>query len=234
MEKFISKEMEIMELEENIHVIREDLTGDALASAKLVKAALDRNWDEVEKLLAAGADPRICRWGSAFGVESALYYALRDKRFDMAEKLYKAGDRLDDLIIENDENLHSDVLLFLNAAMRFGDNYFYDASKGLSECCRCSNFAQIEKLLPGASQEELNKSIVPAVRSYFRNFKEHRIYSSLLEDLIARGAKISEEDRKELLESVECRFGSGCPAVLHPGKEAVEKLVSLIKTRCSR
>ena len=86
MEKFISKEMELMELEENIHVIREDLTGDPLASAKLVKAAFDCNWGEVEKLLASGADPRICRWGSAYGVESALYYALKDKNFDIAEK----------------------------------------------------------------------------------------------------------------------------------------------------
>ncbi len=229
MEKFISKEMELMELEENIHVIREDLTGDPLASAKLVKAAFDCNWGEVEKLLASGADPRICRWGSAYGVESALYYALKDKNFDMAEKLYDAGDRLDDLIIEGNENLPSDVLLFLNAAMRFGDNYFYDASKPLSECCRCSNFAQIEKLLPDASQEELSKSIVPVVRSFFRHFKDHRIYNSLLEDLITRGAKISEEDRKELLECVERRFNYYCPAVLHPGKEAVEKLVSLIK-----
>ena len=42
-------------------------------------------------------------------------------------------------------------------------------------------------------------------------------------------AKISEEDRKELLECVERRFNYCCPAVLHPGKEAVEKLVSLIK-----
>ena len=30
MKKFISKEMEVMEMEERIHVIREDLTGDAL------------------------------------------------------------------------------------------------------------------------------------------------------------------------------------------------------------
>ena len=230
MEKFISKEMEIMELEENIHAIREDLAGDPLASAKLVKAAFERNWDEVEKLLVTGADPRICRWGSSFGVESALYYALKDKRFDMAEKLYDAGDRLDDLIIEYEENLPSDALMFLNAAMRFGDNYFYDESKPLSECCRCSNFAQIEKLLPEASQEELNKSIVPAVRSWICHFKEHRLYSQLLEELIAHGAKLSEEDRKELLETVECRFGGRCPIVLHPGKEAVEKLVSLIKS----
>ena len=51
MEKFISKEMEVMEMEERIHVIREDLTGDALLSAKLVKAAKENNWEEVENCL---------------------------------------------------------------------------------------------------------------------------------------------------------------------------------------
>ena len=87
MEKFISKEMEVMGMEERIWQIREDLSGNVLLSAKLVKAAFEKNWKEVDTLLADGADPRICRRGDAFGVESALYYALKDKRFDIAEKL---------------------------------------------------------------------------------------------------------------------------------------------------
>ena len=53
MEKFISSEMEKMGMEERIHAIREDLPGDALASAKLVKAAKENNGEEVEKLLLA-------------------------------------------------------------------------------------------------------------------------------------------------------------------------------------
>ena len=104
MDKNISEQIEHMELEDRIHVIRQDLTGDPLLSGKLVKAAREKQWEEVEKLLSQGADPRICRSGDAYGYESALYYALLDKRYDMAEKLYEAGDRLDDLIPPRQRN----------------------------------------------------------------------------------------------------------------------------------
>lgn len=228
MEKFISKEMEIMEVEERIHAIREDLTGDVLLSAKLVKAAKENNWAELEKLLDNGADPRICRFGDAFGVESALYYALLDKRFDIAEKLYDAGDRLDDLIIETADNIPAEALEFLNFAMRHGDNYFYDESKTLSECCRCSNFAQIEKLMPNASQDELNKAFVNTVYSWIRYFKRLDVYGRIIEELLVRGAKISAEEKNELLEALDRRFGK-CPKVMHPGKEVVYQVIELVK-----
>ena len=228
MEKFISKEMEVMEMEERIHAIREDLTGDALLSAKLVKAAKENNWEEVEKLLADGADPRICRSGDAFGVESALYYALKAKRFDVAEKLYEVGDRLDDLIVEGEENIPSAALEFLNFAMRHGDNYFYDESKTLSECCRCSNFAQIEKLMPTADKEELGKAFYNTVFAWIRHFKRLDVYGRILEDLLARGAKISAEDKNELLAAIDRRFNK-CPQVMHPGKEAIEQVIELVQ-----
>ena len=70
--KNISKEMDTMEMENPIRQIREDLPGDAMQSAKLVLAAFEKKWEEVEKLLKNGADPRICRRGDAYGVESAL------------------------------------------------------------------------------------------------------------------------------------------------------------------
>ena len=228
MEKFINNEIEVMEMEERIRIIREDLTGDALASAKLVKAARENNWAELETLLESGADPRICRFGDAFGVESALYYALKAKRFDVAEKLYEAGDRLDDLIVETADNIPAEALEFLNLAMRHGDNYFYDESKTLSECCRCSNFAQIEKLMPTASQEELNKAFKNTVYSWIRYFKRFDVYSRILEDLLSHGAKISQEDKNELLAALDRRFGK-CPVVMHPGKEVVEQVIELVK-----
>ena len=228
MEKFISKEMEVMDMVERIHAIREDLTGDALTSAKLVKAAKENNWAEVEKLLADGADPRICRFGDAFGVESALFYALKAQRFDIAAKLYDAGDRLDDLIVETADNIPAEALEFLNLAMRHGDNYFYDESKSLSECCRCSNFAQIEKLMPEANPEELSKAFVNTVYSWIRYFERPDVYGRILEDLLAHGAGISQEDKDELLAAIDRRFGK-CPAVMHPGKEVVEKIVAIIE-----
>ena len=133
MEKTISEQIEHMELEDRIHVIRQDLTGDPLLSGKLVKAARENHWEEVEKLLSQGADPRICRSGDAYGVESALFYAIIAKRFDMAEKLYKAGDRLDDLIPEDEGTIHlsTETLAFLASSMRNGDNYFLDESRSI-------------------------------------------------------------------------------------------------------
>ena len=210
MEKFISKEMEVMEMEERIRVIREDLPGDALLSAKLVKAAFENNWKEVETLLANGADPRICRRGDAFGVESALYYALEDKRFDIAEKLYDAGDRLDDLVSEDETPLPPTVLDFLAFAMRSGCNYFYDESRTLSECCRCSAFEQIEKLMPSADKEELRKAFINTVHAWIRHFSQSELYCMILSDLLSFGATLSKEDKAELLEILGRRFGK-CP-----------------------
>ena len=228
MEKFISSEMEKMGMEERIWQFREDLPGDVLLSAKLVKAAFEENFDEVEKLLADGADPRICRFGDAFGVESALYYALKAKRFDVAGKLYEAGDRLDDLIVENEENIPSAALEFLNFAMRHGDNYFYDESKTLSECCRCSNFAQIEKLMPIADKEELGKAFYNTVFAWIRHFSQSKLYCLILSDLLSCGATLSQEEKTELFEAIDRRFNK-CPVVMHPGKEAVDQVIELVK-----
>ena len=228
MKKFISKEMEVMGMEERIWQIREDLSGNVLLSAKLVKAAFEKNWKEVETLLSDGADPRICRRGDAFGVESALYYALKDKRFDITEKLYAAGDRLDDLVSEDETPLPPTVLDFLAFAMRNGCNYFYDESKTLSECCRCSAFEQIEKLMPSADKEELRKAFINTVYAWIRHFSQNKLYCAILNDLLSCGATVSQEEKTELLEAIDCRFNK-CPAVMHPGKEAVEQMNELIK-----
>ena len=226
--KNISKEMEVMEMENGIGQIREDLPGDAMQSAKLVLAAFEKKWSEVESLLEQGADPRICRRGDAYGVESALYFALAEKQWNIAVKLYDAGDRLDDLVTECEMPLPWQVLDFLAAEMRCGRNYFLDESKTLSECCRCSAFKQIEKLMPNASQEELDKSIVPTVNAWIRYFRNVDAYLDILKGLKYYGAKLSAEDKTELLAMLERRFGR-CPQVLHPGKEQLEKMVNFIK-----
>lgn len=227
--KNISKEMEVMEMENGIGQIREDLPGDAMQSAKLVLAAIEKKWSEVETLLEQGADPRICRRGDAYGVESALYFALAEKQWNIAAKLYDAGDRLDDLVTECELPLPWQVLDFLAGEMRRDRNYFLDESKTLSECCRCSAFKQIEKLMPNASQEELDKSIVPTVNAWIRYFRNVDAYLDILKGLKYYGAKLSAEDKTELLAMLERRFGRYCPQALHPGKEQLEKMVNFIK-----
>lgn len=228
--KNISKEMEVMEMENGIGQIREDLPGDVLQSAKLVLAAFEKKWSEVESLLEQGADPRICRRGDAYGVESALYFALAEKQWNIAVKLYDAGDRLDDLVTECELPLPWQVLDFLAGEMRRDRNYFLDESRTLSECCRCSAFKQIEKLMPNASQEELDKSIVLTVNAWIRYFRKVDAYLDILEGLKYYGAKLSAEDKTELLAMLERRFGGRCcPQALHPGKEQLEKMVNFIK-----
>ena len=226
--KNISKEMDVMEMENCIRQIREDLPGDVMQSAKLVLAAFEKKWSEVENLLENGADPRICRRGDAYGVESALYFALAEKQWNIAAKLYDAGDRLDDLISECEFPLPWQVLDFLAGEMRRGRNYFLDENKTLSECCRCSAFKQIEKLLPNAGQDELDKSVFLTIEAWVRNFRDVDAYLDILKGLKHYGAKLSAEEKSELLSTLERRFGR-CPQALHPGKEQLEKMVNFIK-----
>ena len=225
--KNISKEMEVMEMENRIRQIREDLPGDAMQSAKLVLAAFEKKWSEVETLLEQGADPRICRRGDAYGVESALYFALAEKQWDTATKLYDAGDRLDDLITECELPLPWQTLDFLASEMRCGRNYFLDESKTLSECCRCSAFKQIEKLMPTASQEELNKSVLLTVFAWRRYFNDTAIYMDILKGLKDCGAKLSGEDKAEALDFFEKiqKF----PAVMQPAQADMDAISDFIK-----
>ena len=224
-------EMDYMEMEHNIRQIREDLPGDVLASAKLVKAACDKNWNEVERMLDEGADPRICRLTHVTGeIIPALYMALKDQQFKLADKLYDAGDRLDDLVeyTDNDGTCRDVVVAVLANEMRYGRNFFYDESKSLSECCRCSAFVQIEKLMPTADKEELEKSIEPTITSWIRHFRDTDTYVDILKGLAYYGAELSPEKKEEFLEWINRRFGR-CPAVLHPGKEKLDLMVDLIK-----
>ena len=214
-----------------IDQLREDLTGDVLASANLVKAACDKNWNEVENMLDEGADPRICRLAYASGeIHSALFMALKDKKFDLAYKLYLAGDRLDDIAEFNDscDSCPDVVFAFLAQEMHRGRNYFYDESRTLSECCRCSAFVQIEKLMPLASQEELDKSIEPTVSSWFRHYRQPDIYVDILKGLAHFGAKLAPEIKEDILLRIEGRFAK-CPAVLRMDQNDLDKMVNLIK-----
>ena len=227
MDEKIRKELERLEDEREIRVIRQDLNGDALQSAKLVAAALDKKWNEVEKLLEEGADPRICRWATTDGmVASALFFAIASKQFDLAFKLSKAGDRLDDLRLNPDfGSVPAQVLDFLAFEMRDGRNYFRDESKSFSEYCRCSAFEQIEELLPSASQDELNKSIEPTVHNYVHS--KISVHIEILEDLIERGAKLPGPEKEELLAIVEsCRRW---PLGLRPPEEGLDKVSALLK-----
>jgi hypothetical protein len=198
-----------------------------LASAKLVKAAFENAWEEVDQLLARGADPRICRRCSPTP-ESPLYYALLAQNIEMANKLYHAGDRLDDLWVESDTPaIAPKMLYYLATAMRCGQNYFYDESKSLSECCRCSAYEQIRKLMPSADAEELNKSVAPALSSWIHMPRNPQTFFEIISDLFAHGAKISETEKAELLQTI--ANYEKFPAVMRADREDIEKMKNLIR-----
>ena len=111
--------------------------------------------------------------------------------------------------------------------MRSGRNYFYDESKTLSECCRCSAFEQIEKLIPSADQKELSKAFFNTVCAWVTNFKKTNIYTPILEKLLDRGALLSQKNKAEIFEIFRRRF-SHCPKPLHPGQEALDQITALI------
>ena len=221
------KELEKLEDEHAIRVIRQDLKGDALQSARLVLAAQEKKWQEVEKLLEAGADPRICRCATTDGMmASALFFAIAAKQFDLAFKLFKAGDRLDDLRLDPDSgSVPAVVLDFLAFEARDGRNYFRDESKTFSECCRCSSFEQIDKLIDSASLDELNKSIEFMVHNYI--YTKLPVHIEILEDLIEKGAKRSSQEKEELLVCAEnCR---NWPLCFRPPEEGLDKVIALLK-----
>lgn len=224
------KELELLDMEERIHVFRRDLKGDALLSARLVKAARESDWAAVERLLAAGADPRICRFGDAFGVESALFYALRERKFDVAGKLYAAGDRLEDLIVESEVQggLPESALGFLAFEMRRGRNWFFDASMPLSECCRCASFARIDEMIETAPPEELDRSVEPLFDSWLRYHRTAAdAFVAFLERLRRRGARLPEAKKRELTEKL--RSVANCPAAMRPAEDALDKLEALLR-----
>ena len=220
------KELETMEMEYQIRVIRKDLQGDALQSAELVLAAQEKKWAKVEKLLEQGADPRICRYADSDGmVASALFFALKAEKFILARKIYDVGDRLDDLIMYG-ENIPEVVVSFLAHEMGCGKNYFYDPSKPLFESCLCSAFYHIRKLIDSASQEEMSRSIEPLVRQWFQYFN-NPIYGDILETFIARGAKLAEPVKKDLLEKID--YMCSRPEPWRPEPEIAERMAALIR-----
>ena len=185
-------------------IVRTDLDGDELLSLNLLYAATDHDWQRVEKLLSEGADPRMCRLDGGY---SALFVALASARFDIAEKLYEAGDRLDDFCEAIAGKLDYGILEFLAEQMRDGKNYFFDESRSFSEYCRIAYFSQIEKNMESVSGEELNEGFIKLIHAAADRmctmnkgswYRPHSTvmekYIICLEKMVACGARFESRD----------------------------------------
>ena len=174
---------------ENIQAVRYDLEHeDIMLSARLVDAAAHGCWPQVKQLLADGADPRICRYSDGGSCESALYFALKAEKFDVADALLEAGDRLDDLQAGESDSLPGEAVNFLVRAAAHGNNVFTEKNKPLSECIRCGLWAQAREAMKSASRKELNLSVEMIVL-YLRPWNAGE-YLHLLDELKACGANL--------------------------------------------
>ena len=208
----------------NVNAVRFDLRHkDVSLSARLLEAADKEDWTRVTALLEQGADPRICRISDGTTCESALYLAMKAKQFHAAEALYRAGDRLDDLLV-GEFTIPADALQFLAFQSAIGRNYFKEEEKPLSECVRCGLWAQVSEKMETASKEELDLSA--AMIGLYLTHRNIKTYLPILRDLKNRGADIAQV-REEILEQWE-RFEK-MPRVFHPDEECFRQIVEIVE-----
>ena len=74
---------------------------DACGNNEIIAAARDRDWNRVRELLKKGADVRNC---NCFG-QNALFFAVLNCRFELADELYQRGARLSGLIDNPDSEM---------------------------------------------------------------------------------------------------------------------------------
>ena len=228
------------------YIVREDLDSDPLLSLNLLEAAEDKDWQRVETLLEQGADPRICRSTDNNCVESALVMALAAGRYDIAKKLYDAGDRLDDHEGFTDAEWDGEIIDFFASEMRRGRNYFLDDSKSFDELCRTSNFARIndflhaaEKVLESGSNADrhilgadLNSGFIELIHAAIQHPREIDEYIPTLEKMLDYGAMFhSKEDVEELTYGIKNALFIRLKGktLIDESKAAQEKLLAIVK-----
>lgn len=228
------------------YIVREDLDGDPLLSLNLLEAAEDKDWQRVEALLEQGADPRICRSTDNNCVESALVMALAARRYDIAKKLYDAGDRLDDHEGFTDAEWDGEIIDFFASEMRRGRNYFLDDSKSFDELCRTSNFARINEILHTAEKvlesgnnadrhilgADLNSGFIELIHTAIQHPREIAEYIPTLEKMLDYGAVFySKKDVEELTYGIKHDLFIRLKekTLIDESKTAQEKLLTIVK-----
>ena len=189
--------------------------------SSFVKLAMDHQWKEVLSLLRSGKiRPRLERFSDGSNCISALSRALEDGEFEIAKELYDFGDRLDDYIGDSNS-----LLDFFRAAHMHEDDYFYNENATLSMCCRNGSFEQAERLMPTASQQELDDALVEIVGNINRHPKNPAVNVFFFRKLIGCGANI-DTHRDELRTTLDAM--SKYPAVMRPDGDAVKTLQELV------
>ena len=133
------------------------------------KAAQNNDWEKANNILAErDVDMSSARSFDGPNVISALAMALEAGEFEIAKKLYDAGDRLDDYHREDTEGgTVGAVLSFLAVMHSKGYDFFQNEDLTFVECCKKGLLIQAEKLLPDASQNELDRALKAVVKNFY-------------------------------------------------------------------
>ena len=166
-----------------------------------VEAMLNNRWDVVLKLVEFGIEPGKIRHTDGADCLSALGLALEAGEYEVAEKLFEAGDRLDDYSNHVGKDLKPSLLTALSLFRRSGCDLFRDDHATLADCCSKGLLLQAEPLLDRATRKELDRAL-PALLDGFLCAAQAFGYAEVadfMQKIIDRGGEFSCEDRKELL-----------------------------------
>lgn len=186
------------------HEADRNFTDPAAAGDAFIDAMLENRWDEVLKLVESGLKPRDIRHCDGANRLSALGLALEAGEYEVAEKLYQAGDRLDDYCHLAGDDMKPTILSVLTIFRRGGDDLFRDEHATLADCCSRGLLVQAEPLLESASRAELDRAadvlmdgLIKAVQSFGY---PHTL--DFMRRVFERGGRLSAGARDEMLASV--------------------------------
>ena len=170
-----------------------------------VEAMLADRWDVTLKLVEFGFEPGKIRHTDVADNLSALGLALEAGEYEVAEKLYEAGDRLDDYCPHVGKDMKPSLLTALSLFRRSGCDLFRDDAATLADCCAKGLLLQAEPLVEPATRQELDRAL-HALLDGFLNAAQSFGYAGLadfMQKLIDRGGELCAGDRKELLGMIE-------------------------------
>ena len=170
-----------------------------------VEAMLADRWDVVLKLVEFGYKPGGIRHTDVADNLSALGLALETGEYEVAEKLYEAGDRLDDYNHLVGKDMKPSLLTALSLFRRSGCDLFCDDRATLADCCAKGLLLQAEPLLDSATRRELDQALSALLDGFLCAAQAfgYAAVADFMRKIVDRGGEFSDEDRRELLGMVE-------------------------------
>jgi hypothetical protein len=191
---------------DEIAIVRYEHVPKTTAEELFIEAMLEKRWDVVLKLVEFGLKPGKVRHSDVADNLSALGLALEAGEYEVAEKLYEAGDRLDDYCRHRGPEMKFTPLALLAVWRRSGRDLFCDGRASLPECCRKGLLLQAEPLLAAASDKELDRAaaalldegLLTTVFSF-----GYAGFTKFLRRIFRRGGRLSVRARDEFLGALE-------------------------------